>query len=491
MLVGGCVVGPDFERPAAPSGASYQHGGLPESTTSAQGKDGFAQVFARANTVRGDWYELFESEKLNQLIAAALKHSPTIAAGQARLAAAREIVKAANGGRWPYLDAGAGVSRHRASGIEFGIQNPEFANTFTLYQGRLTLGYDVDLFGKQQRIIESKAARYAQQRYRLLGTALTLVDNVVATVLVQVGLRAKLHAVQQIINAQSQALDIVSAQVRYGVATLADKARIRARLAATRARLPVLHKKLKLAHNRLAVLTGHAPGEFEDPHITLADLALPKKLPVVMPSHLVARRPDILAAISRMHWATARIGVAQARLLPDIQLTASYSRAALALEGLTDPVSLLYNFGAALTLPLFHGGTLRAQKRAAQARYRAIAAAYRQTVLNAFKQVANSLAALQQDAKVLAARRRALKAARRSRTIVHRQVKAGATSYLSLFQARTQYQEALIAAVGARVQRYRDTARLLRAVGGGWWHEKQSPLAVAAKLVPDSQSSKQ
>lgn len=491
MVVGGCAVGPDFEKPAPPADASYQDGGIPESTIATEGEDGFAQIFVRAKKVRGDWYALFESEKLDQLIADALKNSPTIAAGQARLASARAIVKAANGGRWPSLDAGAGVSRRQTSGIKFGIQNPEFTNTFTLYEGQLTLGYDLDIFGKQQRIIESKMARYAQQRYELLNTALTLVDNVVATVLAQVRLRAELQALQQIIHAQSQALDIVSEQVRYGVATVADKARIRTQLAATRARLPVLHKKLKLAHNRLAVLTGHSPGEFEGPHITLADLQLPKRLPVTMPSRLVARRPDILAAISRMHWASARIGVAQAKLLPDIQLTASYSRAALALEGLTDPLSVLYHFGASLTLPLFHGGTLRAQKHAAQARYRAIAAEYRQTVLQAFKQVSNSLAALEQDAKVLAARRRALKAARRSKTIVHRQVKAGAASYLSLFQARTQYQQALIAAVDARVQRYRDTARLLRAVGGGWWHKKQSPLAVAAKLAPGDKRHKQ
>lgn len=490
VFASGCAVGPDFKRPAPPVGASYQHGGVSAHTASAPGEDGFAQVFARAATVRGDWYALFGSEKLDQLIAQALKNSPTVAAGQARLAAAREVVKAANGGRWPHLDAGFGVTHKQASGIEFGIQNPDFANEFTLYKGQLTLGYDVDIFGEQRRIIESKKARYAQHRYQLLATALTLVDNVVATVLTQVELRAESHAIRQIVQTQSRAVEIVSQQVRYGTATLADKARLRAQLAATRAHLPVLRKRLRLAHNRLAVLTGHAPGEFADPHITLANLQLPKRVPVAMPAQLIARRPDILAAVSRMRWANARIGVAQARLLPDFQLSASYSRAALAIEGLTDPVSLLYQVGGALTLPLFHGGTLRAQKRAAQDRYRAIAADYRHTVLSAFQQVADNLSALQLDVKILAARREALAAARNSRDIVELQVHAGAAGYLSLFQARAQYQEALIAAVDARLQRYRDTAALLRALGGGWWHESQSPLAQVTSLMPNHQYPK-
>lgn len=486
-LMVGCTVGPDFHQPTLSGHARYQKGGVADHTASAPGDNGAAQALVPADNIRGSWYGLFHSQALDGLIADALKHSPTIRAGQARLAAAREAVNIANGGRLPQLDAGIGVSRNRLSGVEFGINDPSFQNTYMLYKGQLSLGYDLDLFGKHRRAIEGQKALYRARQYRLLNTSLTLVDNVVASTLNQAGLRASVHALKHIIKVQKDALRIVANKKKYGAATAADTARARALVAATRARLPELQKQLQLARDRLALLTGHTPGDFDDPDITLDELQLPTKLPLALPSQLVARRPDILAATNRLHWASARIGVAKANLLPDISISAAYTRAALSTGGLTEPASILYNFGASIFMPLFHGGILRARKRAVQDRYKAILADYRQTVLTAFRQVADSLHALQQDAKALAARRAALKAAKDSLDVVNLQVGAGSATYLSLFEAQTQYQKALLKATGARVQRFRDSARLIRSLGGGWWTQPDSPLATAAQLVLSEQ----
>ncbi|MDN5874891.1 MAG: efflux transporter outer membrane subunit, partial [Sinobacteraceae bacterium] len=308
-LITGCTVGPDFHSPTLPDNASYQKGALLNHTVSASPKGGATQTLVSADNIRGNWYGLFHSPALDGLITEALQHSPTIKAGQARLAAASEAVRIAYGGTLPQLDAGIDVSRNRLSGVEFGIHDPAFQNTYMLYKGQLSLGYDVDLFGKHRRNIEGQKALYRAKQYRLLNTSLTLVDNVVATALNEAGLRASTDALKHIIRAQTDAFNVISNKEKYGAATMADTARARALLSATKARLPELKKQLQLARDRLALLTGHTPGDFDDPHIILDALQLPKKLPVALPSQLVARRPDILAANNRLHWANARIGV--------------------------------------------------------------------------------------------------------------------------------------------------------------------------------------
>jgi len=471
LLIGGCAVGPDYARPDAPGDQAYQVDNVTAGGTSNDDDTRLdAQMFERAGAVRADWYRVFESERLDALIKRALTDSPTLAAGRARLKSAQEAVTAGKAALLPQVDASAGVSRQRASGIELGIDDPSFINTFNLYQGRVSASYDLDIFGKTRRQIEQTQARLDFARFEVLDTYVTLINNIVATAIAEAGLNAAIDTTQQIIDSQQRTLDIVAKQVEYGVAIDADASQIRTRLARTRASLEPLRKQRTIAVNRLAVLTGAPPGQFEDPQFHIDELTLPATLPVSVPSALVRQRPDILAAEAMVHAASAQIGIADASLLPNFSIGASYSREGLSLGDLSDPITALWQIGASASAPLFAGGRLRAQKRAARDEYVATLADYRATALTAFGEVSNSLRSLESDARALHAQQTAAAQAQRNLDTVRARVRNGSASYISLYTAEEQYQDTLLEVTDARVTRYRDSAELFRALGGGWWN---------------------
>jgi NodT family efflux transporter outer membrane factor (OMF) lipoprotein len=470
LILAGCAAGPNFQQPPEPSQTAYEAGAPPAATASAGGPDGAAQHFDRGAELRADWYTLFGSPALDALIAQGLANSPTLTAARARLAAAKEAVSAAAGGRRPQVDADAGAHRRRATGTIFGITNPEFTNTFNIYEPELSASYDVDAFGALARRVESAQAEAEVQRYRLLGSRMTLVDNIVAGALAEAGARATLAATQAIVDAQRKSVALIEQKEQLGAALHSDVLSAQAQLADTEASLPLLHQRVAAARHRLALLTGQAPADYHAPALALQDFTLPTQLPLSVPAALVRQRPDVLAAASVMHAELARVGIAGARLLPDVRIDASYGRGGLNASDLLDPSAAIWRFGAELLAPVFHGGTLRAQKRAAQDRYDAAAADYRNTVLTALEQVADRLRALDSDAQALRSRRQSLEAAGQALTLVRGRYGAGAADFLDLYQAQAQQQRAVIAYTRARLQRYLDTAGLFRALGGGWWN---------------------
>jgi len=470
LALSGCVVGPNFKAPAAPTQTVYNAGNLPHQTVSTSGSDGAAQVFDRSQQVRADWYRLLGSKALDQLIQQALAHNPTLMATQARLAAAREAVIAAAGTGTPQLGLSAGASRNRASGASFGINNPEFVNSFNLYQAQLTASYDLDPFGALAREVESTQAQAQVQRYRLLDSRITLINNVVASALAEAGARATLATTQDIVATQRKALHLTQQQQRYGAAQRSAVLRAQAELSDTEATLPALRQQIAVARHRLALLAGQSPADYRAPALNLDDFTLPTQLPVSLPSQLVRQRPDLLAAASVMHVELARVGVARARLLPNITLSASYGRIGLHPSDLLDPPAAIWNFGAGLVAPLLDGGTLHANKRAAQDQYRAAVADYRHAVLYAFDQVADALRALDNDAQALQARQQSLQASGQALKLVQARYREGSADFLNLYQTQELQRRSAIRYTRARLQRYQDTAALFRALGGGWWN---------------------
>ncbi len=489
LALSGCVVGPNFKTPAAPTQTVYNAGSLPHQTASTSGSDGTAQVFDRSQQVRADWYRLLGSKTLDQLIQQALAHNPTLVAAQARLAAAREAVTAAAGTGTPQLGLSANASRNRASGASFGISNPEFVNTFNQYQAQLTASYDLDPFGALAREVESKKAQAQVQRYRLLDGRMTLIDNVVASALAEAGARATLAATQDIVATQRKALHLIQQRQRYGAAPRSDVLRAQAELFDTEATLPALKQQIAVARHRLALLTGQSPADYRAPALKLDDFTLPTQLPVSLPSQLVRQRPDLLAAASVMHVELARVGVASARLLPDLTLSASYGRIGLHPSDLLDPPTAIWNFGAGLMAPLLDGGTLHANKRAAQDQYRAAAADYRRVVLHAFDQVADALRALDNDAQALKARQQSLQASGQALELVQARYREGSADFLNLYQTQELQRRSAIRYTRTRLQRYQDTATLFRALGGGWWNAPRPAPNRATDHTPDHTSN--
>jgi NodT family efflux transporter outer membrane factor (OMF) lipoprotein len=465
-LLAGCTVGPDYNAPAKPSEDAYH---ISQATISGDPEHGIPQqVFERATRVRSDWYHIFGSDKLDALIGHAIEDSPTLAAGRSRIKAAREVVTQNRAALYPHLGAGVGYSRKRTTGVETGSTDSALTNVFNLYDTQVTADYHLDLFGKTRRRIERSNANLEVQRFEVLDTYVTLINNIVATAIAEAGLNAAIDTTHQIARTEADALAIVRKQIKYGVAIKSDATQIRTQLARTRASLEPLRKQKTLAVNRLAVLIGSAPGHFDDPDFTLTHLQLPQKLPVSLPSQLVQQRPDIRAAAATVHAASAQIGIATANLLPDLSISGTYGRAALTPGDLTNPAYALYSLGASIAAPLFEGGRLRAAKHQAQDLYLAALADYRTTLLTAFGEVANSLRSIEADARAIQAQQTALDAARDNLTTVQTQVRNGVADYEHLYTAQSQFQSAKLDFVKARETRYRDTADLFRALGGGW-----------------------
>jgi NodT family efflux transporter outer membrane factor (OMF) lipoprotein len=246
-------------------------------------------------------------------------------------------------------------------------------------------------------------------------------------------------------------------------------------LAQTQASLPPLQRELEQTRNQLSLLLGRFPADGRIPVIELTDLTLPVDLPVSLPSQLVEQRPDVRASESILHQATALIGVAEANLLPQLTLSGSFSSSSDVLGEFISFQNTVLELAAGVTQPIFRGGTLRAQRRAAIAQFERAAAQYRSTVLNAFTDVADVLAALQRDAEALQVQLYAEQTAAQSLEITTERFQAGAIAFLSLLDAQRVYQQAHILLVIAQANRYADTVALFTALGGGWWNRMDVP----------------
>lgn len=475
VLMAGCAVGPDFERPAAPSVKGYTAEPLPKHTA-ADGASKQSQQFMDGGDIPGQWWELFHSPALNRLVERALKANPNLQAAQATLRQARENVYAAQGALYPEVDASGSASRQKFVGAQFGQPNNP-GSIFTLYNASVSVSYGIDLFGEARRALEAMGAQEEFQRFQLEGAYLTLTSNVVTTAVQEASLRAQIAATRDVLDDESQQLDLLQNQYKVGGIALSSVLAQKTALAQTRASLPALEKQLALIRNQLATLAGYFPSENEEAAFDLEMLQLPQELPVSLPSRLVEQRPDIRAAESLLHAASAQIGVATANMLPQLTLTGGAGSVATTSGALFSSGSGVWNFGANLAQPIFRGGMLLHQKRASVAAYDAAAAQYRGVVLSAFQDVANVLDALQSDANIFEAQAAAAQSASDSLDIARKQYQFGASSYLTLLNAQLAYQQTRIALAQARASRYADTAALFQSLGGGWWNRDDQAAA--------------
>lgn len=476
-----CASGPDFQRLASPSDSAYRP--VEQNPTAATAVEGGAsQSFDPGSKIAADWYRLFGCPKLDALIADALQDNPTLEAAQSRLRQARYELAADDSSLYPKLDASLGAARERSNASALGL-NGIPPNTFNLYSAGLSLSYDLDLAGANRRARESAGARAEAQRYTLLGTYLTLIDNLVVTALDTAATHDRILATESIIENEHRQLALVTAQQQAGSVTEADVLRSSAQLSAALATLPSLRQTLQAQQTQLAILSGKDPGTFRAPEFSLADFMLPEVLPYSLPSELVRQRPDILTAESELHAANAEVGVATANLYPHLTLSASFGGLSNDSGTLADPISRTWAIGGGLLAPLFHGGELRAQRDAAIEAYNTAYAQYRSTVLTAFGQVTDVLNAVHNDADGLSAQYASLTSAEASRSLVQAQFSAGAVSYLDVLIAERVYDQADLAYVGALGQRYIDTASLYQSLGGGWWN---APDQVATAADPNT-----
>ncbi len=471
LVLTGCAVGPDFKPPSAPATSGFvPPNELPPITASAPLPGGEAQRFVEGLDIPGQWWTLFQSAELNALIERALKHNPTLEAAQAALRQANETVAAQRGTLYPSVSAQYEAQRARSTAVAFGLPQVGSGFLYTLNSASVNVSYTLDAFGGLRRQVEALQAQADYAQFAMEASYLSLTANVVTAAIAEASLRAQIAATEDIARAQQKQLDITQRRVTAGGASRTDVLLQQATLQSTLASLPPLRSQLAQQRNQLATYVGSMPADYAGAPFQLDSLSLPMDLPVSVPSKFVEQRPDVRQYSALLHAATAQIGVATANLLPQLTLTGSYGGDAAKFSDIFSPASLVWSVAASVTQPLFKGGQLVHQRRAAVAAAQEAAANYKATVLTAFQNVSNTLYALEGDADALAAETAAENSAAGSLELAQAQYKAGGASYLQVLTAEQTYQTAAVSLVKARAQRFADTAALFQALGGGWWN---------------------
>jgi len=464
LIVGvvGCAVGPDFHRPAPPEAKSYQ-----SEPTSVPQAD--AQRLVETMDVPGQWWTLFHSVALNDLIVSALKANPDIAAAQAALRIAQENVYAQEGAYFPSVSANLNPTRQKTAGSLSAVPSSG-AYIYSLHTAQLNISYAPDVFGGNRRQVESLKAQAEAQRYQLEATRLTLTSNLVNAAIQEASLRAQIEATQAIIADQQHTLESFRTQFTLGQVAEADVATQQAALAQAQASLPPLQKQLVIQRDAIKALAGRFPDQEPDARFVLADLQLPAELPLSLPSKLVEQRPDVRAAEAQLHSASAQIGVAVANRLPNFSIDGSIGSSANKFGDLFKAGTGFWSTAGNLTQPIFEGSTLLHRQRAAEAAFDQASAQYQSTVIGAFQNVADALHAVQIDTDAWKAALASECAAKHSLDIARNLLKLGSISILSMLQAEQTWQQARLMLIQAEANRLADSAALLQALGGGWWN---------------------
>jgi NodT family efflux transporter outer membrane factor (OMF) lipoprotein len=491
VLTAGCVVGPNFHRPVAPADAGLAPSPLPDTTTSAAIQGGEAQRFIAGGDIPFEWWELFQCPALNSLIDKAFKANPTIAAAQAALAQAHELVHAQQGYFYPSVGATYQAERHKiagnltndqAPGVQGNgdnllppLQDPNNAPfTAPLYYNfqtaELTVGFVPDVFGGNRRQVESLAAQAEAQRFALEATYITLASNVAAAAISEASLRAQIHAAREIIDADEKSLRILRDQFKLGYAMRIDVALQEAALAEAKAALPPLELQFEQTRDLLRALVGNLPNQDVPETFELEALRLPPEMPLSLPAKIIEQRPDVRAAEAQLHAANAEVGVAVAAMLPQFPITGSYGGNADQFSWMFRSGGPFWNLVGGMTQPLFQGGTLLHRKRAAKEALKQAAALYQSAVLSAYQNVADSLHASIFDADALVADVDAEHAAKLSYDLTRYRLDSGYVNTLALLAAEVAYQQALLTRIQAQATRYGDAVALFQALGGGWWN---------------------
>ena len=468
-----CAVGPDFKQPDVPKVVGFTKTPVSEKlATVPDVPGGTPQEFVKDADISAQWWELYKSPQLNALIKKALQQNPTLGAADAALRSAQENVNAQIGGQYfPAVGLGASGSRQQTPNAAFGLPG-NGSNIYNLYNTTVNVSYKLDVFGGARRTVESARAQAEYQQFQLEAAYLSLTSNIVASAIREAALEAQLKATDEILKAQENLAELTEQQLQIGTVSKVDVTSQQALVANTQGDLIGYEKNLSITRNQLAIYTGELPGNADIAAFNLSTLNLPSKLPLSLPSNLVRQRPDIRAAEAQLKSTNALVGVATANLLPQVNLTAAMGSEALTTGALFGPGAALWSVGGGLFQPLFQGGQLQAQRRGAMANYDQAVYQYQATVLNAFKEVADALRALDTGARSLKAASNAERYAYETLDLVQQQYKLGTQSYLAVLYYQSQYQQAKIKSIQAQATRFSDTAALFAALGGGWWNRE-------------------
>ena len=459
-LAGCAAFGPDRKPPRMPSPEHYPVQSQPSQLPLA---DGVAQRIDSTARPEPQWWQAYQSDELNSLVEEGLENSPSLAAAQSTLQAAREQLRSQIGNSLlPSVDIGFEPSRQRALGIPI-LPNQE-TFLYDVFVAQVQTSYTFDFFGAAFLADRALAGQIHQQAFQLEATRRGLAANIVTATINAAALQEEVAATEQLVALGEQRAQQTAARYKLGSASRDEMLAAEQDAANAAATLPALRAQVLAVRHAQAVLLGRSPDQAPEP-LPLDSLHLPGTVPVSIASDLLHQRPDILAAEAAVRATADEAGAATAAMFPSLTLSASYGRGGFDWSTFTSPEGKIWSVGASLTQPLFHGGALLARKRQYQATYAAAVSDYKQTVLSAFRGIADTLVALDEDANTLAQTQRAEVAARETRSNTESRYKLGATPFYATLTAGQQYQSAHVQYIRARAARLADTAALFDSMG--------------------------
>jgi NodT family efflux transporter outer membrane factor (OMF) lipoprotein len=455
VLAGGllaCAVGPDYARPAAETPAAYKE------------NQGWKVAEPRDQAGKGPWWSVFGDARLAGLEEQVSISNQNLAAAEARLRQAQALTRYARASFFPAVTVAPThtafmKSQNTASGPTAGGMEA------TDYNLPLQVSWELDLWGRIRRNVESNQAAAEASAADLEAARLSAQADLAQAYYQLRALDAQKQLLDDTASSYEQFLELTQRRYRSGVASMADVAQAETQLKSARAQaLDTTVQRAQLEH-AVALLIGKPASGFSLP-VMPQPSSLPA-IPVGLPSELLERRPDVAAAERRMAAANAQIGVAQAAFFPSLTLGASGGYESSSLARLLDWPSRFWSVGPSITAAVFDGGLRQAQLEGTRAAYEASVAAYRQTVLTAFKEVEDNLASLRILEQEALVQGEAVEAARRSVTITTNQYKAGTASYLNVIITQAALLNLERGAADIQGRRLAASVQLIRALGGG------------------------
>jgi len=446
--LGGCAIGPDYQRPQTPEVPQYR-----------------VDTGPLTIAADSDWWNQFNDPVLNALVDTALTNNYDVRIAAARIEEFRGQLMVARSGLFPQLNLTASAARQRL-GTFNGTPFASLERPINTYQLLANASWEIDLWGRIRRQAEAAEASLWNAEYARRGVVLALAASVVQGYATLRGLDAQLEVAKQTLESRASGLDIFRQRYEGGVISQMELAQAENDFYVAEGSIPPLRSSIALTENALSVLLGREPGPIERGK-TIIELQAPG-LGADLPATLLSRRPDVLQAEQAAVAANAQLGAAEALYLPAVNLSGLFGAVATTPGALWHSASQVWGFGAGLTQPIFQGGAIRGQVKTASAQRDEAMLAYQRTVLEALADVNTALA----NGTETRARLGSLRQQEKSLTIYADQAYAryegGYSSYLEVTNAREKLFDAQLAAIQGQVDTLNSTAALYKSLGGGW-----------------------
>ena len=468
VLFGGCMVGPDYERPRLDVPAAFQY------------EDSEARQTANIN-----WWKEFQDPVLDQLIAEALADNRNVKIAAANIEQAAAVLTQARAPLFPQIGYTGKDARERISENSISPYSSLLQNPHSSYQAFANVSWEIDLWGRIRRLSESAQATLLATEEARRGVILTLVSSVAADYLQLLGLDDQLRIAKETLDTYAQSVKLFELRFKYGQVSQMTVEQARSQYETAAAQIPQIESQIAQLENAISILLGRNPGPVERGK-TLLQLQLPP-VPAGLPSDLLVNRPDIRQAEQNLISANAQIGAAKALYFPTISLTGALGFASSDLTSLFQGPARIWSYAGSITGPIFTAGAIQGQVKEAEAVQKAALLNYEQTVQNSFADVENALVARKKLVDQIQAQERLVKANREYERLARLQYEGGYSPYSTVLQAEQQLFPSELNYAQYRAALFNALVNIYKAMGGGWITDAERltvPKKAKEKTVP-------